>query len=130
MGASLHKGHLLVVDDEPGFRCLARRLLGREGFQVSEASSGEEALNLLDSGLRVDVLLLDYRMPGLNGGETLDALRRKGIDVPAVLISAAAEIYELAAQYGFNGAISKPCSTEAILQVIEPLLSHSQSPSP
>jgi CheY-like chemotaxis protein len=77
------KGHLLIIDDERPFRTLIQRLLGREGFQVSEASSGEEAIRLFDSGLRVDVMLVDYRMPGLNGGQTLEALRRSGINVPA-----------------------------------------------
>ena len=123
------KVHLLIIDDEAGFRFVIEQLLTREGFRLSQASSGEEAISLFDSGLRVDAMLVDYRMPGLNGGQTLEALRRKGIDVPAVLVSAAADIQELAAQYGFDGAIPKPCSTDSIRGVIEPLLSRSDTAS-
>src|SRR5688500_19168429 len=111
MGKIAGGAHVLVVDDEPAFRLLVGRLLARGGFSIAEASSGEEALRLLDAGLVVDAVLLDYRMPGLNGGETLQELRRRGLQVPFVLISAATNVQEISAQYGFDGALEKPCST-------------------
>lgn len=117
------KGHLLVVDDEPAFRTLVRTLLVKQGYQVSEASGGPHALELLANGLKPDLILLDYRMPQMNGAQTLDALRSKNIYAPAVLVSAAAEIFDLAAKHGFDAAIPKPCSIESIVQIIEPLLS-------
>jgi PAS domain S-box-containing protein len=59
---------ILVVEDEGGIRALVRKILRRQGYQVLEASHGEEALNVLNShpGV-VDLLLTDVMMPGMNG---------------------------------------------------------------
>lgn len=118
---------VLLVDDEPAFRLLVGRLLAKAGFSVAEANSGDEALRLLEAGLAPDAVLLDYRMPGLNGGETLKAIRRRGLQVPVVLISAAANVEELAAHYGFDGALEKPCSTEEIQQLLGALLAEERA---
>lgn len=121
-GKTTGGAHVLLVDDEPAFRSLVRRLLARGGFSIAEASSGEEALRLVDAGLVIDAVLLDYRMPGLNGAETFKELRRRGLRVPVVLVSAATDVEELAARYGFDGALKKPCSAEEIQRLLGALL--------
>ena len=71
--------HILLVEDDPDITLLAT--IGLEevgGYKVSVASSGEEALAMVE-GAKPDLLLLDYRMPGMNGGELFKALR----DAPA-----------------------------------------------
>ncbi len=61
---------ILVVEDEGGIRALVRKILRRQGYQVIEASNGEEALRLLaDPANKVDLLLTDVMMPGMNGVE-------------------------------------------------------------
>lgn len=61
---------ILVVEDEGGIRALVRKILRRQGYQVMEASNGEEALRLLaEPGNKVDLLLTDVMMPGMNGVE-------------------------------------------------------------
>ena len=61
---------ILVVEDEGGIRALVRKILRRQGYQVLEASGGEEALQVLEaSGAKVDLLLTDVMMPGMNGVE-------------------------------------------------------------
>ncbi|MCX6610703.1 MAG: response regulator [Acidobacteria bacterium] len=61
---------ILVVEDEGGIRALVRKILRRQGYQVIEASNGEEALRLLaEAGTKVDLLLTDVMMPGMNGVE-------------------------------------------------------------
>ncbi len=61
---------ILVVEDEGGIRALVRKILRRQGYQVIEASNGEEALRLLaEESTKVDLLLTDVMMPGMNGVE-------------------------------------------------------------
>ena len=61
---------ILVVEDEGGIRALVRKILKRQGYQVLEASNGDEALAVLaDTGPKVDLLLTDVMMPGMNGVE-------------------------------------------------------------
>jgi PAS domain S-box-containing protein len=61
---------ILVVEDEGGIRALVRKILRRQGYQVLEASNGEEALRLLaQADNKVDLLLTDVMMPGMNGVE-------------------------------------------------------------
>ena len=77
---------ILVVDDNPGVRLVLRRLLGREG-RVLDAACAEDALALLEENA-FDVVVSDYRMPGMNGVELMQAVRRRLPDAARVLISA------------------------------------------
>ena len=83
------KRRVLVVDDEPGMRYVARRVLGRR-FEVIEAASGEEALELLEKG-NFHLAVVDVRLPGISGLELLTAIKTcaMGIDVIVVTGSAA-----------------------------------------
>lgn len=114
---------LLLVDDEPDFRELMRRLLERKGFTIAVAASGPEALALFEAGLKCDLILLDQRMPELTGTQTLDRLKARGITTPAVLVSAVADIQSLANAHGFDGALHKPVSLEAVVETIRRVLS-------
>jgi CheY-like chemotaxis protein len=79
--------HILVVDDEEAVRYVFERYLDKAGYRVSTAISGAEALasHQLD---RADLVITDFKMPGMNGEELLRRLR--GIDpgLPAMMISA------------------------------------------
>jgi putative two-component system response regulator len=66
---------VMVVDDEPDVRLIARLVLGAAGFDVLEVPSGDAALEELLGGSLPDVLLLDVRMPGLDGWDVLGRLR-------------------------------------------------------
>jgi len=76
--------HVLVVDDEADVRELYADRLA-DGYDVSTAASGSEALDVLDDS--VDVVLLDRRMPGLHGDDTLDRIRASGVDVRVAAVS-------------------------------------------
>ncbi len=65
----------MVVDDEPDVRLIARVVLTAAEFAVKEVTSGEEALAALHAGEAPDVLLLDVRMPGIDGWEVLREIR-------------------------------------------------------
>ena len=84
------RGNTLIVDDEADIRLLLQLTIEREneGLQVvGEAASGDEAL-VVRRALDVDVVVLDYRMPGLNGLETATAMLLEAPDLPIVLYSA------------------------------------------
>lgn len=89
---------ILVVDDEPGNRFMARILLEDEGFEVDEAEDGYAALAACAAG-RYDLVVLDQRMPGLTGVEVAIKLRAEGWATPLVLYSAyVADAIEIVAQ--------------------------------
>lgn len=81
---------VLVVDDEPDVRLIARMVLHAADFEVSEVSSGEAALAELEAAGPPDVLLLDVRMPGIDGWELLRRLRSSPAwaQVPVVVCTA------------------------------------------
>jgi diguanylate cyclase (GGDEF)-like protein len=69
---------VLAVDDDPDHCHLIQRRLRDSGVDVMVAGSGEAALELLDGGAEVDLALVDYRLPGMNGLATLREIRRRG----------------------------------------------------
>lgn len=79
---------VLIVDDDPNICFALRTLMQQEGWETGEAMSGEEALQRLDELTGFDVLVLDYRMPGLTGIELARNLREEGIFPPMILCSA------------------------------------------
>src|SRR5258706_16430312 len=70
------KSRLLVVDDDDQFRNLVTSVLSDEGYEVHSAPSGEEALNAAKS-LEFDLILLDVKMPVMDGIQTLKLLRQE-----------------------------------------------------
>ncbi|WP_114389477.1 sigma-54-dependent transcriptional regulator [Notoacmeibacter marinus] len=81
---------ILTVDDEPVQRRLANETLTRAGYRVVEAEHGEAALRILsdESAGPIDLVLLDLMMPGMDGLETLEAMRQKEFDQPVVVLTA------------------------------------------
>jgi CheY-like chemotaxis protein len=80
---------ILVVDNEAADRDLLLQLLEPLGFELRQAASGHDALDLIAAGLNPDVVLLDLAMPGIDGWETLRRIRALGDPQPAVAIVSA-----------------------------------------
>jgi two-component system chemotaxis response regulator CheY len=120
---------LLVVDDEPDIRFLLRLTLEREGYVVNEAGTGEEALDMIEDGVVVDLVLLDLNLPNMNGFGVIRSLRHMGhIDPPAIfMITADAdpELPERAIAAGFKGFILKGISPMELTRIVEEGLSSS-----
>lgn len=92
-------GAVLIVDDEPDVRLVARVILEAVGYDVHEAESGEAALAALGDGYLPDVMLLDVRMPGIDGWEVLRRLRSEPghlSDLPVVVFTADISLAEQA----------------------------------
>ncbi|HFC97666.1 MAG TPA: sigma-54-dependent Fis family transcriptional regulator [Thermosulfurimonas dismutans] len=82
---------ILIVDDDPGFREFLRLFLEKEGYRVSLARDGKEALSRLEE-VNPDLILLDLRMPEMGGLEFLEHLRRQGNETPVIVITAYASL--------------------------------------
>ncbi|MDX2102385.1 MAG: response regulator transcription factor [Alphaproteobacteria bacterium] len=82
--------HVLVVDDDDRLRGLLRRYLSDQGFVVSEAGDGAEALALLEA-VAVDLVVMDVMMPGVSGFEATRAIRQRS-QVPILLLTAMTEV--------------------------------------
>jgi two-component system response regulator AtoC len=110
----LHK--ILVVDDEESLRSMVTVLLQKEGYQVSSASGGEEALELLGEQA-FDLVLSDIRMPRMDGLQLLDRIQALYPDITVIMMSAFGTV-DLAVEAMKRGAydyISKPFKPDEIL---------------
>lgn len=102
---------VLVVDDEPDILLATRLLLQGAGYEVLEAKSGEEAVAVV-AAERPDAVLLDLRMPGMDGWDVLARLRRDGLleSLPVIVLSAhgSKASVERSAELGAAGYVRKP----------------------
>ena len=86
-----HRGKALLVDDEELVRMSTADMLMDLGFEVTEASSAEEALRLVEAGENPDLLVTDHLMPGMNGADLARTLRERTSDLPVLIVSGYAE---------------------------------------
>src|SRR5580692_5220116 len=119
---------LLIAEDERRVRSVLCRGLSEEGFEVSESFDGNSALSLALRG-GVDLLLLDWMLPGLSGLDVLKALRRAQNIVPVVMLTARDEIRDrsLALNEGADDYVLKPFAFEELLARIRAVLRRSGS---
>ena len=93
--------HVVLTDDDELFRESLGLNLSDEGYDVTSFANGHETLTYLQEGGEADVLLLDWRMPELTGIDVLRRLRRAGIGIPVIFLTALSDdIYEQAALEG------------------------------
>jgi putative two-component system response regulator len=108
---SRSEGRILVVDDEPAVRRVLNKLLRNRGYEVIEAASGQQALDVLEH-CEVDTVLLDVMMPGLTGVEVCRRIRAnpKIAHTPVVFVTAAADQRSRreAREAGADDFLSKP----------------------
>jgi CheY-like chemotaxis protein len=123
---------VLVVDDDPDIRVLARVTLQSAGFNVLEASSGSEALMAIDTQ-GPDGILLDIRMPGMDGWEVLDRLRQLDrLDDLRVVVFSAHEMASAPAKVrekGGVGYLPKPFMPEELVDAMNSALSGTEPPA-
>ncbi len=112
-------GRILIVDDEPNARLVFRTTLQSDGYAVFEAEDGETALGFLNAS-PFDLVLLDLKMPGIGGMETLRRLRHAGHDVPVVMVTAHGSIPDAvqAMKYGAIDFLSKPLTPAVLRRVV------------
>jgi DNA-binding response OmpR family regulator len=110
---------ILVVDDDPILSEAAKLFLTQAGYEVRLSASGQAALIDLHENA-VDLVLMDIRMPGLDGVETLRRLRKAGYAMPVVMMTVdnRAEVIRDVLALGGNGYLLKPFgATEIVTRV-------------
>jgi CheY-like chemotaxis protein len=117
---------ILIADDDGRCREALREIMEPEGYRTLEASSGEEALDIV-SARDVHLLLLDMHMPTLTGLETLQLVRQINAVLPAILVTgdANASLLRQACQAHAYSVIPKPVSKNVVLYTVVRALAHS-----
>lgn len=113
-------GMALIVDDSLVARLSLKGILKESNLGLSEASSGEEALEKLSGGLSPDIVFLDLTMPGKGGIETLRDIRSAYPKLPVVIVTAdiQARTIEMVTEAGASAVVRKPADRAEILGVI------------
>jgi len=112
--------HLLLVDDEIGFREAIAERLSDYGFRVEQAGSGEEALERLNE-FAFDILLTDLRLPGVDGRQVLDEAFARYPEIIAIVITGFGSVREAVevTRLGAEGFITKPFQFEELLHELQ-----------
>jgi DNA-binding response OmpR family regulator len=116
----------LIIEDDPEIRGIVTTLLTNEGFQVEEASDGRSALERVFL-TRPDLILVDLRLPGLDGAEICKRIRAGRMDTPIIVISAAKEEFDrvLLLELGADDFLVKPFGARELLARIRAVLRRS-----
>src|SRR5215510_3548567 len=118
---------VLIIDDEEHIRRMMRLTLEAAGYEVGEAQDGTEGIKVFDDGSRWSLVVLDQRMPGMDGLETLRELKQRNSGARVVMATAYASI-ELAVdamKLGATDFVRKPMTPEVLRNSVAAALSKS-----
>ena len=123
----MSKARILAVDDQRYFRELVEGLLQDEGFEVTTAASGEEALHILDRE-DFDVIVTDLVLPGIDGTELVRRIRERLPEQDVVVVSGVVDVKTAveAMKLGAIDYILKPFNRAALIDSIEKILQRSR----
>ena len=118
-------GSVLVIDDEEIMREILQTLLEREGYAVRIAASGQEGLDLARA-LPFDAVIVDVMMPGIDGLQVLEELKKQDDDLPVLMITAFASMDSAIAamKQGAFDYITKPFKNDEVLVVLRNAIEH------
>src|SRR5690349_12124864 len=112
---------ILVIDDDPSIRETVAEVLADEGYDVRTVTNGAEGLSAIERELPA-LVLLDMRMPVLDGWGFARTLDERGIRVPIVVMTAAQEARQWAREIGAGWSLAKPFDLLELLETIERIL--------
>lgn len=122
--------HLLVVDDEEQIRNLIKKYAAFEGYQVTEASDGMEAVEICRKQ-DFDLIIMDVMMPELDGFSACREIRKTS-NTPVLMLSARGEEYDRihGFEIGVDDYVVKPFSPKELMMRVQAILKRSQTASP
>jgi len=128
----MSEANILLVDDEPGMLRYIRTLLEVDNYKVETASTGEEAVERVQKGLRPDLVLLDLLMPGIDGLQTLEQLRQAQPGIKIVMLSCVSDTRKVvqAIRLGAQDYLTKPFQKAELDAVIDQCLGTNQQNYP
>ncbi len=111
---------ILVLDDEDMIRILIRRLLEKKGYEIVEASSAEEALDILSEQF-IHIMFFDLMLPGMNGLDLCRLVKKKNPIAIIYAMTGYTSVFELAStrEAGFDDYFLKPLKLDLILKATE-----------
>jgi DNA-binding NtrC family response regulator len=117
---AVNKTKILVIDDEKDLRFLFKKILAPEGYTVLTAQNGYDGIKINQKS-DPDIILLDLKMPGINGIETLRRIRKKDPDVIVIIITGYgdAETIRDAAELNVYEYMAKPFNNETVMKTIK-----------
>jgi two-component system, OmpR family, alkaline phosphatase synthesis response regulator PhoP len=118
--------HILVVEDERHLAMGIKFNLEDEGYRVTAVGNGPAALEALENESEVDLIILDLMLPGMSGYAVCEELRRRGSDVPILILSARTLTEDRIRGFdvGANQYLTKPFDLDELLSRVNNLLTH------
>lgn len=115
--------NILIVDDEDRMRKLLKDFLGKQGYNIIEASNGEEALNKFRESKNIKLVILDVMMPIMDGWDTCIELRKE-TTIPIIMLTAKTEEYDelKGFELGVDEYITKPFSPKILVARVDNLI--------
>jgi len=122
-GGFFVEGDILIVDDQKGVRRLLEELFKKEGWTVRVTTDGREALEQVEKK-RPDVILMDVKMPNMNGLEASQLILEKYGDIPIIMMTAYGEIdvVKKALDAGVKKCITKPFDIIVLRDMVNELI--------
>ncbi len=117
---------ILVVDDEENIRWLYKEELEDEGYRITAAASGEEALDLV-SELKPDLVIMDIKMPGISGVDALIKIKEIDKNIPVIICSAYSDYKQDFSTWASDAYIVKSSNLDELKKAITRVLGEHQT---
>ncbi len=112
---------ILIVDDEENIRLLYREELEEEGYGIEAAASGEEALQMVPE-IKPDLVVMDIKMPGISGVDTLIKIKEIDKNIPVILCSAYGDYKQDFSTWASDAYVVKAASLDELKKAIREVL--------
>ncbi len=113
---------ILIVDDEPEIANILELFLTKEGFRTVKCGGGREALNIIKDDISIDLIILDGKMPGIDGPVVLREMERMEYKKPVVFLTGDIDWWAKHKKLKVSSFLSKPVDLEVLLGRINDIL--------